>query len=248
MVARLRPYPAYRDSVVEWLGKVPEHWEVVQLGRIAVDRCDGPFGSGLKSSHYARDGIRVVRLENIGHGEFRLSEPAFISPDHYSTLGDHSVKAGDVLVAGLGDANHPAGRACVAPGHIGLAMVKADCFRFRLNPSAALPRFVARQLTATAEIASGLLATGATRQRVNLRSMAARRIALPPLPEQTAIARYLDHADAPDSALHSCQGKADRAAGGAEAGHHPPSRDGPDRCPNRPALPGLQGLGCEVVR
>ena len=24
----LRPYPAYRDSGVEWLGEVPEHWEL----------------------------------------------------------------------------------------------------------------------------------------------------------------------------------------------------------------------------
>ena len=22
------PYPAYKDSGVEWLGKVPEHWEM----------------------------------------------------------------------------------------------------------------------------------------------------------------------------------------------------------------------------
>ena len=28
MIADLRPYPAYKDSGTEWLGKVPEHWEV----------------------------------------------------------------------------------------------------------------------------------------------------------------------------------------------------------------------------
>jgi type I restriction enzyme, S subunit len=27
-VAGLKPYPAYKDSGVPWLGKVPEHWEV----------------------------------------------------------------------------------------------------------------------------------------------------------------------------------------------------------------------------
>ena len=26
-----RPYPAYKDSGVEWLGEVPEHWEVIRL-------------------------------------------------------------------------------------------------------------------------------------------------------------------------------------------------------------------------
>ena len=27
----LKPYPAYKDSGIEWLGEVPVHWEVKQL-------------------------------------------------------------------------------------------------------------------------------------------------------------------------------------------------------------------------
>ena len=129
----LDPNVRLKPSGVEWLGDVPEHWEVVPLRRVALDRCDGPFGSGLKSSHYTEEGIRVVRLQNIGHGEFKDSDAAFISPEYYSSLGDHSIVAGDILIAGLGDDNHPAGRACVAPESILPAMVKADCFRFRLS-------------------------------------------------------------------------------------------------------------------
>ena len=29
-------YPAYKDSGVEWLGKVPEHWEVKRLRHAAT--------------------------------------------------------------------------------------------------------------------------------------------------------------------------------------------------------------------
>ena len=159
------PYSAYKPSGVEWLGDVPDRWDVVPLRRVTLGCCDGPFGSGLKSSHYTDKGVRVVRLQNIGHGEFKDSGVAFISPEHYSSLGDHSVVAGDVLVAGLGDKNHPSGRACVAPAGIIPAMVKADCFRFRLNQDQIQPRFAALQLTATAPVASAVLSTGATRQR-----------------------------------------------------------------------------------
>ena len=185
-----RPYPAYKDSGVRWLGKVPEHWEVVQLRRVAVDRCDGPFGSGLKSLHYTRHGIRVVRLQNIGHGEFKSSDVACISPEHYSSLGDHSVMPGDILVAGLGDDNHPAGRACVAPENIAPAMVKADCFRFRPDRHRVEPRFVALQLTSTAATASALLSTGATRQRTNLQSTSSRAITIPTIHEQSLVVEY----------------------------------------------------------
>lgn len=28
MMSKLKPYAAYKDSGVPWLGQVPEHWEV----------------------------------------------------------------------------------------------------------------------------------------------------------------------------------------------------------------------------
>ena len=187
----LDPNVRLKSSGVEWLGDVPEHWEVVALRRVTLARCDGPFGSGLKSSHYTEHGIRVVRLTNIGHAEFRNSDAAFISPMHYASLGDHSVKAGDVLIAGLGDDRHPAGRACVAPAEILPAMVKADCFRFRLKENRINPKFAALQLTATAVAASAILSTGATRQRTNLQSTTGRMITIPPLLEQDAVLDYI---------------------------------------------------------
>ena len=46
MTDRLQPYPAMRDSGVEWLGEVPRHWEVsavkrhyeIQLGKMLQSR------------------------------------------------------------------------------------------------------------------------------------------------------------------------------------------------------------------
>ena len=29
MMAELKPYPTMKDSGVEWLGMVPEHWEIL---------------------------------------------------------------------------------------------------------------------------------------------------------------------------------------------------------------------------
>jgi type I restriction enzyme S subunit len=33
---RWKPYPAYKDSGVEWLGQVPEEWGVKRLKYIAI--------------------------------------------------------------------------------------------------------------------------------------------------------------------------------------------------------------------
>lgn len=31
MIADLKPYPAYKDSSVPWLGEVPEHWRLQRM-------------------------------------------------------------------------------------------------------------------------------------------------------------------------------------------------------------------------
>ena len=195
MIPNLRPYPTMKDSGVEWLGEVPEHWEVMPLRRVTTSKCDGPFGSGLKSSHYSDEGVRVVRLQNIGQGEFKDRDAAYIDEDYYGTLGDHSVNGGDILIAGLGDDRHPTGRACVAPQAICPAMVKADCFRFRLDGDRCVSKFLALQLTSTANVASAVLSRGATRQRVNLQSTSTRSVSFPSPAEQTAVVRYLNYVE-----------------------------------------------------
>jgi type I restriction enzyme S subunit len=188
----LDPRVPMKDSDVEWLGEIPAHWDCVALARVTFSRCDGPFGSGLKSENYSAEGVRVVRLQNIGWAEFSDSDQAYVDDAYAIELGDHSVVAGDLLIAGLGDEGHPVGRACTAPTGIEPAMVKADCFRFRLNRRRILSRFAAYQLSSTASAAAGSLSTGATRSRMNLTTTAARKVALPPIVEQQAIVDLLD--------------------------------------------------------
>ena len=161
---------------------------------MTVSKCDGPFGSGLKSEHYTEGkGIRVIRLQNIRFAEFDDRDIAFIEPEHYKELGDHDVFAGDVLIAGLGDENNPVGRACVAPSALGPTMVKADCFRFRLDRRKVEAAYVALQLSAVAYTLAGALATGTTRGRMNLSTTATRAVAIPPLGEQISIVSFLSH-------------------------------------------------------
>ena len=202
-------YDEYKDSGIEWVGKVPLHWETMKLGRVTIDRCDGPFGSGLKSSHYVDEGIRVIRLNNIRHNHFDDSDAAFIDPVHYhEELGSgHDVVAGDLLIAGLGDDNNAVGRACVAPDGIEPAMVKADCFRYRLDQDLVLPSFMSAQLTVGAPTDSGMLSTGTTRSRMPLSVTSSRRVALPPLDEQKAISSFLDMETSKIDGLVSEQGR-----------------------------------------
>lgn len=188
----LDPTVPMKDSGVKWLGEVPAHWVVIKLGLITSERCDGPFGSALKSEHYTDWGVRVVRLQNIKSGWFSNADSAFIDNEYFlSNINKSHVLPGDVLIAGLGDDKNPVGRACVAPENLGCAMVKADCFRFRLLPQAALSEFVALQLTSGAVADAGILSTGSTRSRIPLSTMSTRIVALPTITEQKAVIQFV---------------------------------------------------------
>jgi hypothetical protein len=98
---------------------------------------DGPFGSKLKSSDYTLEGPRVVRLENIGFGDF-IDEQTHISTEHFEELRKHEAVGGDIVVASLVSERL---RACIVPMDLGPAIVKADCIRVRLSHGTD-PRFV----------------------------------------------------------------------------------------------------------
>ena len=72
-------------------------------------------------------------------------------------------------------------------------MVKADCFRYRLEEDKADAQFIAYQMSVVAEALAGAMASGVTRPRMNLSLTSERVLALPDLPEQVLIAAHLDH-------------------------------------------------------
>jgi len=152
---------------------------------------DGPFGSHLKTEHYAPSGVRVIRLQNIGSGAFLDHDRAFVTAEHAESLTRHSARLGDVVVAALGDGARPAGRACQVPD-IGPALVKADCFRVRTESSPVDPSFLVWFLNSprTQATIAGQM-RGATRPRVTLAMLRTMTIPLPPLDEQRRIAAGL---------------------------------------------------------
>ena len=52
---KYQTYPAYKDSGVEWLGEVPEHWEVKRL----------KFLCNLITEKTTTNNKTVIALENI---------------------------------------------------------------------------------------------------------------------------------------------------------------------------------------
>ncbi|WP_051515830.1 restriction endonuclease subunit S [Candidatus Blastococcus massiliensis] len=191
---------------------LPDGWRMATIDEIAAPEprsiTDGPFGSNLTRAHYTASGPRVVRLQNIGDGRF-VDAPAHISEEHFESLRTHEVRAGDLLMASLGETLP---RACLAPASLGRAIVKADCIRVRLSEKVdprwalyALQRPEARRWADRHRHGMG-------RPRLGLAMIRQTPIPLPSLDEQRRIVDILeDHLsrlDAANDYLSACRRRA----------------------------------------
>lgn len=165
----------------------PKGWELKTVGALAAKFSDGPFGSNLKSSHYTDAGVRVVRLQNIGVGEFLDDDRAFISEDHFADLKKHECRPGDVLVGTLGDPNL---RACIQPDWLAVALNKADCVQLRADGRIADPAYVCALLNQpTTERMAQELIVGQTRLRISMGRLRGLKVPCPPVSIQREFAR-----------------------------------------------------------
>ena len=156
----------------------------VSIRRVISSIVDGPFGSSLTSAHYSDEGARVIRLGNIGIFTFKDVDEAYVPLDYARELSAHAVLAGDVVVAGLGDEKMPLGRAAVVPETLGIALVKADCYRVRPNGQVSAEYLAWALSSPQLREQFKVLSRGSTRQRLNTAVVREATIPLPPRFEQ----------------------------------------------------------------
>ncbi|MEL7500037.1 MAG: restriction endonuclease subunit S [Planctomycetota bacterium] len=103
----LNPNAPMRDSGVEWLGEVPEHWEITRLKYAMSPKrnafVDGPFGSNLKSEHFVDDGtVFVIESGFATSGQLDESKLKRISEQHFATVSRSEACEGDIIIAKIG--------------------------------------------------------------------------------------------------------------------------------------------------
>ena len=188
-----QPYPAYKDSGVEWLGEVPTHWEVRRLGA-SVQKCvNGVWGSDPND----RDDLACVRVADFDRVRLRVrvTNPTLraIMPNERK---NRLLKKGDLLLekSGGGDLQ-PVGVVMVYDHDIA-----AVCSNFIAKMSVS-PHCVSRFLTylhshlyaIRLNVRSIKQTTGI--QNLDSSSYLSELVAFPDLSEQAAITRFLDQAD-----------------------------------------------------
>ena len=171
-------YPAYKDSGVEWLGVVPEHWGVSPLKWLVEQVTDKATTSDFQ-----------VGLENIEGWTGR-----FIETDTEFAGDGIAFRQEDILFGKL----RPYLAKVWLAGRSGQAVGDFFVLRPRTVNSEFLHKYI---LTPTVIEDLNASTIGAKMPRVGWEDMAALAVTLPPHKEQTQIARFLDHETARIDAL-----------------------------------------------
>ncbi|NNG75057.1 restriction endonuclease subunit S [Acinetobacter sp. ANC 4277] len=188
----LNPNVPMKDSGVEWLGQVPEHWTISFIKYILAKEkdamVDGPFGSSVNTAtDYVEEGIPVIRTVNITNDGFSSDNLKFMRPAKFEELKRHSVKPRDVLFSKVGTI----GNACIFPENIdvGILSTTGSC-KISININLIDREFLVYQIhSMNQELMQ--IANANVQPFLNMTNIKNLRISLPPLAEQQLIINLL---------------------------------------------------------
>ena len=182
----MRPYSAYRDSGVDCLGEVPAHWEVRRLKDwLGVNELVLPEGT---DPEYTFDYVDIGSIET---GRLAAA-PERIRFGNSPSRARRVVRSGDTIVStvrtylkAVWHAEHPCADLIASTGFVVLTPRRGTFPKFvsYLCQSAPFTDHITAESVGIAYPAIS---------ETNLRSF---KVCVPPLPEQVAIVRFLDHVD-----------------------------------------------------
>ena len=188
MAAEVKPYRRYKDSGVEWLGAVPAHWETV-----AVRRYCRVF-AGATPNRAVPEYWKGGTIPWLASGDVNLRRVVgarqFITEAGHAASSTKWIRPGSLVLALAGQGRTKGMVAtveCRTTCNQSLAAIEPS---FRISDHNFLAYYLeSRYLDIRSLVGDGL------RDGLNLEHVRAIPTPVPPISEQVAIVRFLDHAD-----------------------------------------------------
>ncbi|HEY9815100.1 MAG TPA: restriction endonuclease subunit S [Candidatus Obscuribacterales bacterium] len=188
-------YEAYKDSGVEWLGEVPEHWDVMPLKHlVSTPVTDGPH----ETPNFIDDGVLFISAEAVSSGKVDFTKAKYISrEDHNRFSKKYKPQKHDIYMVKSGATT-------------GVTAIVETEDEFNIwSPLAVIrcnqshhPYFVLFSMRSRSFQESVVLHWSfGTQQNIGMSVIENLPITNPPLGEQTQIARFLDYETARIDAL-----------------------------------------------
>jgi type I restriction enzyme S subunit len=194
-------YEIYKDSGVEWLGEVPEHWKLIRLRHLILDGAQGikigPFGSQLSSEILVDFGYKVYGQENIISQDFSRGH-RFITTEKFEEMAVYRISSGDLLITMMGTA----GRCKTVPENIPEGIMDSHLLRMRFR-ELVLSKFIEVLIDSSSYIEYQVRLNGKGSIMHGLNSSIVKELIMliPTIEEQSSILEFINHETARIDAL-----------------------------------------------
>ena len=186
----LNPHAKMKDSGVEWLGEVPEHWEVSRI-KFTITTFEQGWSPQCDARPRDRNEIGVLKVGCVNSGVFESNEnkalPSSLMPRH-----QYSLKKGDLLIS-RANTRDLVGKAAMVEEDDAMLLLCDKLYRLRFSFQTE-PHFIRDYILSDAgRNQIELDATGASASMVNIGQDCIKEmpIAFPPLSEQQEITRTM---------------------------------------------------------
>src|SRR5207302_10121031 len=93
-IGKWKSYPAYKDSGVEWLGEIPEHWEVRRL-KFCLRSIEQGWSPTCENRPAEQDEWGVLKVGCVNGIKFNPNENKAL-PSETEPIPELEIKPGDV--------------------------------------------------------------------------------------------------------------------------------------------------------
>ena len=185
----LNPDAPMKDSGVEWLGEVPEHWEILELKHLKKGGTSITYGI-VQAGPHIEDGIPYIRTSDMAGDRLMVESCQRTSIAIDEAYARSRVFEGDLVVA----IRATVGKVLEVPVELDGANLTQGTAKFSPG-STVSARFVKYSFGADYCQAQIMFsAKGATFLEITLDVLRRLRLAIPPLAEQKEIVNYLEGA------------------------------------------------------
>ena len=185
----LNPDARMKDSGIEWLGEVPEHWITTPLHWLTDPERQIMYGIVLPGPDVG-EGIPILKGGNVKPSRMNLQAMARTTPAIEAPYARARLKRGDLVYAIRGTI----GDCEIVPDELTGSNITQDVARIavRTGACATWVRWALLSTPVREDLACGSL--GAAVRGVNIYDLKRAGLPTPPLAEQEAIAAFLDAA------------------------------------------------------
>ncbi|MGE5502209.1 MAG: restriction endonuclease subunit S [Ignavibacteriales bacterium] len=189
----LDPAAPLKDSGIEWLGEVPEHWEVKRLKHILREIVQGWSPEAIDC--LAAEGEwGVLKTGCVNYGVFRDTEHKALPPG-IEPPPDLEVKPGDILMSRASGSTELIGSVALVESCEYRLFLSDKIFRLEVAPDHCSERFLVRMMGSVIlrmQIAQSISGAEGLANNIGKAAIRAFWVAVPPIEEQKAIADFLD--------------------------------------------------------